>query len=62
MMLGFCMAWSITSLLTYKAHNYETMLVCRFLLGITEAPVCFHNDASVGALSNCRSSTLALST
>ncbi|EGY19445.1 MFS transporter [Verticillium dahliae VdLs.17] len=37
-MSGFCMAWSITSLLTYKAHNYETMLVCRFLLGITEAP------------------------
>ncbi|KAM0322146.1 hypothetical protein ACHAQA_009634 [Verticillium albo-atrum] len=37
-MSGFCMAWSITSLLTYKAHNFETMLVCRFLLGITEAP------------------------
>ncbi|KAI9148873.1 mfs transporter [Paramyrothecium foliicola] len=35
---GFCMAWSVLSLLTYKAHNYETMLVCRFLLGLTEAP------------------------
>lgn len=31
-------AWSVITLLTYKAHNFETMLVCRFLLGIFEAP------------------------
>ncbi|KAJ4317447.1 hypothetical protein N0V84_007355 [Fusarium piperis] len=37
-MAGFCMAWSVLSLLTYKANSYESMLVCRFLLGITEAP------------------------
>lgn len=33
------LAWSIVSLLTYKCHDYGTMLACRFLLGITEAPV-----------------------
>lgn len=37
-MAGFCLAWSIVSLLTYMATSFETMLVCRFLLGITEAP------------------------
>ncbi|KAG8629692.1 hypothetical protein KVT40_001311 [Elsinoe batatas] len=37
-MAGFMMAWSVVSLLTYMTHNYTTMLVCRFLLGITEAP------------------------
>ncbi|KAJ5019349.1 putative transporter [Colletotrichum sp. SAR 10_99] len=37
-MAGFMLAWSIISLLTYKAHDYSTMLACRFLLGITEAP------------------------
>ncbi|KAM5344195.1 hypothetical protein ACJ41O_012732 [Fusarium nematophilum] len=37
-MAGFCMAWSVLSLLTYKAKSFESMLVCRFLLGITEAP------------------------
>lgn len=35
---GFCMAWSVLSILTYKAKTFESMLVCRFLLGITEAP------------------------
>ncbi|KAI8165908.1 putative transporter [Colletotrichum sp. SAR 10_70] len=37
-MAGFMLAWSIISLLTYMAHDYSTMLACRFLLGITEAP------------------------
>ncbi|KAB2571368.1 putative mfs transporter protein [Lasiodiplodia theobromae] len=37
-MAGFSMAWSIVSLLTYLTHDYKTMLVCRFLLGIVEAP------------------------
>ncbi|KAI8192188.1 putative transporter [Colletotrichum sp. SAR 10_75] len=37
-MAGFMMAWSVVSLLTYKCHDFATMLVCRFLLGITEAP------------------------
>ncbi|GJC91457.1 MFS transporter [Colletotrichum higginsianum IMI 349063] len=37
-MAGFMLAWSIVSLLTYKCHDYGTMLACRFLLGITEAP------------------------
>lgn len=33
--------WSIVSVLTYLVHDYKTMLVARFFLGITEAPVCF---------------------
>lgn len=37
-MAGFCMAWSIVSLLTFLAHDYGTMIALRFLLGITEAP------------------------
>lgn len=37
-MAGFCLAWSVVSLLTYKALSFESMLACRFLLGITEAP------------------------
>lgn len=37
-MAGFCMAWSIVSLLTFKADSYGSMVGCRFLLGITEAP------------------------
>ena len=38
-MAGFCLAWSIISLLTYLAHDYATMVGFRFLLGICEAPV-----------------------
>ncbi|KAM0713560.1 hypothetical protein Q7P37_010522 [Cladosporium fusiforme] len=37
-MSGFMLAWSVVSLLTYMAHDYHTMLVCRLILGITEAP------------------------
>ncbi|KAI9147044.1 Major facilitator-type transporter hxnP [Paramyrothecium foliicola] len=37
-MAGFCLAWSIVSLLTYLANSYATMVVCRLLLGVTEAP------------------------
>lgn len=33
-------AWSIVSLLTYMAHDYHTMLICRLLLGVVESPVC----------------------
>lgn len=33
------LAWSVVSLLTFLAEDYEHMLVLRFLLGITEAPV-----------------------
>lgn len=36
---GFCMAWSIVCLLTFKANDFGGMLACRFLLGVTEAPV-----------------------
>jgi predicted MFS family arabinose efflux permease len=36
---GFMVTWSIVTLLSYKAYNFETLLVCRFLLGIVEAPV-----------------------
>lgn len=32
-------AWSVVSLLTYMAHDYHTMLVCRLLLGVVESPV-----------------------
>ncbi|KAH7064321.1 MFS transporter-like protein [Paraphoma chrysanthemicola] len=35
---GFCMAWSLTCLLTYLAHDFGSMLACRFMLGVTEAP------------------------
>lgn len=38
--LGFMLAWSVVSLLTYMAKDFHGMLVCRFILGITEAPVC----------------------
>ena len=37
-MAGFCLAWSIISLLTYLAHDYTTLVIFRFLLGVTEAP------------------------
>ncbi|KAL1582674.1 hypothetical protein WHR41_08735 [Cladosporium halotolerans] len=37
-MAGFMLAWSVVSLLTFLAEDYEHMLVLRFLLGITEAP------------------------
>lgn len=37
-MAGFCLVWSVISLLTYKVTDYKSMLVCRFFLGITEAP------------------------
>lgn len=33
------MAWSITCLFTYLANDFGSMLACRFLLGVTEAPV-----------------------
>lgn len=36
---GFCMAWSIVSLLTFLAHDFGSMMALRFLLGLTEAPV-----------------------
>lgn len=35
------MAWSIVCLLTFKANDFGGMLACRFLLGVTEAPVSF---------------------
>ncbi|QDS74304.1 hypothetical protein FKW77_003859 [Venturia effusa] len=35
---GFMAMWSLVSLLTYLVHDYKTMLVARFFLGITEAP------------------------
>ncbi|OBR05506.1 MFS transporter [Colletotrichum higginsianum IMI 349063] len=37
-MAGFCMAWSVVSLLTFKVNSYSGMIACRFFLGITEAP------------------------
>lgn len=33
------MAWSIVCLLTFLANDFGGMLACRFLLGVTEAPV-----------------------
>ncbi|TLS27217.1 hypothetical protein PpBr36_05352 [Pyricularia pennisetigena] len=35
---GFNALWSVVTLLTYKAHDYKTMIACRFLLGVFEAP------------------------
>ncbi|KAL2204527.1 MFS general substrate transporter [Sarocladium strictum] len=37
-MAGFCLAWSIVSLLTFLAHDYASMVGFRLLLGVTEAP------------------------
>ncbi|CAI6270251.1 unnamed protein product [Periconia digitata] len=37
-MAGFAFAWSLVSLLTFLAHNYSSMMVLRFILGIVEAP------------------------
>jgi hypothetical protein len=39
---GFMMAWSVVSLLTYLTHDFKSMLLARFFLGITEAPVRLH--------------------
>jgi hypothetical protein len=38
------MAWSIVCLLTFKANDFGSMLACRFLLGVTEAPVSSIHD------------------
>jgi hypothetical protein len=38
-MAGFAFAWSLVSLLTFLAHDYSSMMVLRFILGIVEAPV-----------------------
>jgi hypothetical protein len=38
-MAGFGFAWSLVSLLTFLAHDYRSMMVLRFILGIVEAPV-----------------------
>ncbi|PVH94777.1 MFS general substrate transporter [Periconia macrospinosa] len=37
-MAGFCLAWSIISLLSFLATNYPSMVILRFVLGIVEAP------------------------
>lgn len=34
------MAWAIVSTLTCLVQNFEGMLAARFMLGVTEAPVC----------------------
>ena len=35
--LGWTIAWAIVSTLKFLVHVYHGLLVCRFLLGITEA-------------------------
>ncbi|CEI70413.1 hypothetical protein FVEN_g1081 [Fusarium venenatum] len=37
-MAGFCLAWSIVSLVTFLAKDYASMIALRFFLGVTEAP------------------------
>ncbi|KAF5658781.1 major facilitator superfamily transporter [Fusarium circinatum] len=37
-MAGFCLAWSIVSLVTFLANSYGIMVALRFILGVTEAP------------------------
>lgn len=59
---GCMMAWSVVSLLTYLAHDYSSMLVCRLLLGILEAPVRFIIIHPIRTTLTCASFTLALST
>lgn len=38
-MAGFCLAWSVVSLVTFLAKDYGSMVALRFILGVTEAPV-----------------------
>jgi MFS family permease len=38
-MAGFCLAWSVVSLVTFLANSYGSMVALRFILGVTEAPV-----------------------
>ena len=38
-MAGFCLVWSICTLLTFLVKDYPGMVVARFFLGVTEAPV-----------------------
>ncbi|KAF4993959.1 hypothetical protein FGRMN_6090 [Fusarium graminum] len=38
LMAGFCLAWSIVSLLTFLANSFASMVVLRLVLGIVEAP------------------------
>lgn len=42
-------AWSVVTLLSYKARNYNEMLVCRFFLGLVEAPVSISNMPVIDA-------------
>ncbi|RBA20520.1 hypothetical protein FPRO05_07967 [Fusarium proliferatum] len=37
-MAGFCLAWSVVSLVTFLANSYGSMVALRFILGVTEAP------------------------
>lgn len=47
-MAGFGFAWSLVSLLTFLAHDYSSMMVLRFILGIVEAPVGLRLCSSCG--------------
>lgn len=38
-LLGCMFAWAIVSTLTYLVQDYKGMMVARFILGVTEAPV-----------------------
>ena len=40
-MSGFMFAWAIVSTLTCLVKDYKQMMAARFLLGLTEAPVCY---------------------
>jgi hypothetical protein len=33
------LAWSVISLLTYLTHDFKSMILARFFLGVAEAPV-----------------------
>lgn len=43
-MSGWMVVWSIVSGCTALVQNYQGLVACRFLLGITEAPVSTAND------------------
>jgi hypothetical protein len=52
-MAGFAFAWSLVSLLTFLAHDYTSMMVLRFILGIVEAPVSLAPEFLVASGQHC---------
>lgn len=56
---AFVIIWGLVSLLTSQVHSYQSIVVCRFVLGLVEAPfvsygdTCFWNPTDTAAVSRC---------